>query len=240
MLMAMPSGMTLACIRKCTSELTLLVSCDQGILSRERQNRFNYNGFGLQIYFLRLEDRAMTEYKLVVMGVVGVGRTALIVKFTYRHSGEYEPIIEDDFHIVEIIDDETCLLEIIESRHEEYLALRDQNTRRGQGYFCTYMVNSRCSFDEIASIHERIRRVRDEDKFPMVLVGNKCDLEEERQVSAVEGQNLAKSFSCPFYEASARTGLNVKEAFYELVREIRQYNEPKEETKKKGSPCTLS
>ena len=58
----------------------------------------------------------------------------------------------------------------------------------------------------------------------MVLVGNRCDLEEERQVSALEGQSLSESLGCPFYETSSKTGINVKEAFFELVREIQKDN----------------
>lgn len=52
----------------------------------------------------------------------------------------------------------------------------------------------------------------------MVLVGNKCDLETERQVTTGEGQDLAKSFGCPFVESSAKTRVNVEESFYALVR----------------------
>ena len=83
----------------------------------------------------------------------------------------------------------------------------------------------------------------------MVLVGNKCDLEEERQVTAVEGQDLAKSFGCPIYETSAKARINVEEAFYELVREIRKDNQSKNggatsnKKKKKGLValyCNLS
>jgi len=76
---------------------------------------------------------------------------------------------------------------------------------------------------------------------PMVLSGNKCDLESERQVTTAEGQDLAKSFACPFFETSAKSRINVEEAFYDLVREIRKENgggAVKPKTKKKGG-CAL-
>lgn len=71
----------------------------------------------------------------------------------------------------------------------------------------------------------------------MVLCGNKCDLEADRQVTTGEGQELAKSFGCPFFESSAKTRINVEESFYELVREIRKelQGENKDGKKKKKS-----
>jgi len=63
--------------------------------------------------------------------------------------------------------------------------------------------------------------VKDADKVPLVICGNKCDLESERQVSKNEGQELAKSFESPFMETSAKARINVEESFFQLVREIR-------------------
>merc|ERR1712072_1436373 len=171
----------------------------------------------------------MTEYKLVIVGGGGVGKSALTIQLIQNHFiDEYDPTIEDSYRKQVTIDDETCLLDTLDTAgQEEYSAMRDQYMRTGQGFLCTYAITSRSSFDEITSFREQILRVKDEDKVPMVLVGNKCDLEEERQVTAVEGQDLAKSFGCPIYETSAKARINVEEAFYELVREIRKDNEAK-------------
>lgn len=67
----------------------------------------------------------------------------------------------------------------------------------------------------------------------MVLIGNKCDLEADRQVSTAEGQELARNFGCPFFESSAKTRVNVEESFYELVREIRKELQGEQAIKKK-------
>jgi GTPase SAR1 family protein len=55
-------------------------------------------------------------------------------------------------------------------------------------------------------------------------VGNKCHLEDERQVSKSEGQGLSRLLGCPFLEVSAKTRINIDEAFFTLVREIRRFN----------------
>ena len=97
------------------------------------------------------------------------------------------------------IDNETCLLDILDTAgQEEYSAMRDQYMRTGQGFICVYAITSRSSFDEISSFREQILRVKDEDKVPMVVAANKCDLESERQVTTAEGQDLAKSFWLSF------------------------------------------
>ena len=191
------------------------------------------------------KKKTMTEYKLVIVGGGGVGKSALTIQLIQNHFiDEYDPTIEDSYRKQVTIDDETCLLDILDTAgQEEYSAMRDQYMRTGQGFICVYAVTSRSAFDEITSFREQILRVKDEDKVPMVLAGNKCDLEEERQVTTVEGQDLAKSFGCPFYETSAKARINVEEAFYELVREIRKYNNKSGATskpkKKKGSGCSL-
>ena len=171
----------------------------------------------------------MTEYKLVIVGGGGVGKSALTIQLIQNHFiDEYDPTIEDSYRKQVTIDNETCLLDILDTAgQEEYSAMRDQYMRTGQGFICVYAITSRSSFDEISSFREQILRVKDEDKVPMVVAANKCDLESERQVTTAEGQDLAKSFGCPFYETSAKARINVEDSFYQLVREIRKYNQAK-------------
>lgn len=177
-----------------------------------------------------------TEYKLVIVGGGGVGKSALTIQLIQNHFiDEYDPTIEDSYRKQVTIDDETCLLDILDTAgQEEYSAMRDQYMRTGQGFLCVYAITSRSSFDEISSFREQILRVKDADKVPMVVVGNKCDLESERQVSKAEGQDLAKNFGCPFLETSAKSRINVEESFFELVREIRKQTGAKPDAKKGG------
>jgi GTPase KRas protein len=102
--------------------------------------------------------------------------------------------------------------------------MRDGYMRTGQGFILVYAINSRSSFDEIHDFRAQILRVKDKESVPSVLVGNKCDLENERQVTTQEGEDLAKSWNCPFFETSAKTRVNVEESFFQLVREIRKVN----------------
>ena len=100
--------------------------------------------------------------------------------------------------------------------------------RNGEGFLIMYSITSRLSFDEIDGLHQQICRVKDKERFPMVLIANKCDLESERQVTTQEGKDLALRFGCHFIESSAKFRINVDEAFYEVVRDIRRFNKEQE------------
>jgi GTPase KRas protein len=126
--------------------------------------------------------------------------------------------------------------------------MRDQYIRTGQGFLCVYSITSRSSFEAINHFRNQILRVKDEDSYPLVILGNKCDLEKDREVATSEGKELAKSFEAPFVEASAKARINVEEAFFQLVREIRTYNtttkpsegyQPHRTPKKKKAKCNI-
>lgn len=112
--------------------------------------------------------------------------------------------------------------------NQETSAMREQYMRNGEGFLLVYSITSRMSFEEIETFHQQICRVKDRDYFPMVLVANKCDLESDRQVSSEEGRDLAKQYGCHFVETSAKVRINVDDAFYEVVRDIRRYNKEQE------------
>lgn len=59
--------------------------------------------------------------------------------------------------------------------------------RTGDGFLCVYSITLQASFDEAISLHEHILRVKDSDEVPFVLVGNKCDLEPDREISTDKG-----------------------------------------------------
>ncbi|XP_033102378.1 GTPase HRas [Anneissia japonica] len=176
----------------------------------------------------------MTEYKLVVVGAGGVGKSALTIQLIQNHFvDEYDPTIEDSYRKQVVIDGETCLLDILDTAgQEEYSAMRDQYMRTGEGFLCVYAVNNEKSFEDIHSYREQIQRVKDSEEVPMVLVGNKIDLP-NRNVDQKSAGQLAKTFGIPYIETSAKTRQGVDEAFYTLVREIRKDKEKRNISKNK-------
>lgn len=135
---------------------------------------------------------------------------------------EYDPTIEDSYRKQAVIDDKVSILDILDTAgQEEYSAMREQYMRTGEGFLLVYSVTSRTSFEELMTYYQQILRVKDADYVPVFVIGNKSDLEDERQVSYEEGQTLAKQFNAPFAETSAKQNINVEESFYGLVRLIR-------------------
>lgn len=159
----------------------------------------------------------------MVVGAGGVGKSALTIQLIQNHFvDEYDPTIEDSYRKQVVIDGETCLLDILDTAgQEEYSAMRDQYMRTGEGFLCVFAVNNRRSFEEINSFRQQIKRVKDADEVPMVLVGNKCDLP-QRTVQTMDANELAASYGIPYMETSAKTRQGVEDAFYTLVREIRR------------------
>merc|ERR1712054_192821 len=154
----------------------------------------------------------MTEYKLVIVGGGGVGKSALTIQLIQNHFvDEYDPTIEDSYRKQVTIDNETSVLDILDTAgQEEYTAMRDQYMRKGHGFLFVYAITDRSSFDQLSLLRDQLLRVKDADHVPYVVVGNKSDLESERQITKTEGQESAKS------------AINVEEAFGALVREMRK------------------
>ena len=92
--------------------------------------------------------------------------------------------------------------------------MRDQYIRAGEGFFIVYSITQRQSFESLKNLKKKIFQVKEEKDSPVVIVGNKCDLEADREVLTQEGKEFAKSFyttgrAAPFLEASAKERINI-------------------------------
>ena len=125
-----------------------------------------------------------------------------------------------------VIDDQVALLEVIDTASQERnSAMREQVLRVGQGFLIVYGIDSRNTFTEVTSTHKEILRIKDRESFPVVIVGNKLDSQSEsdRVITEQQGMDLAQTLGCKFIETTVRERINVDEAFFELVREIRRF-----------------
>lgn len=159
-------------------------------------------------------------YKIVLLGDGGVGKTTLIIQLCMnKFMDGYDPTIEDSYRKHLVIDDQPCVLEILDTAgQEEYTALRDQWIREGEGFVLVYSITARATFERIERFRSQICRVKDSETMPIILVGNKADKINEREVSKEEGIACARKMGCEFVETSAKTRMNVEAAYFNLIR----------------------
>ncbi|KAJ8709411.1 hypothetical protein PYW07_009237 [Mythimna separata] len=164
-------------------------------------------------------------YKLVVVGGGGVGKSAITIQFIQSYFvTDYDPTIEDSYTKQCVIDDVPAKLDILDTAgQEEFSAMREQYMRSGEGFLLVFSVADHASFDELYKFHKQILRVKDRDEFPMLLVGNKADLENQRVVSLEEAQALSRQLKVPYIECSAKARMNVDQVFHELVKLVRLF-----------------
>eukprot|EP01091_Cochliopodium_minus_P021349 TRINITY_DN971_c1_g1_i2.p1 TRINITY_DN971_c1_g1~~TRINITY_DN971_c1_g1_i2.p1 ORF type:complete len:200 (+),score=63.52 TRINITY_DN971_c1_g1_i2:627-1226(+) len=167
-----------------------------------------------------------TRSKICILGDGGVGKTAFTIQFcTNTFISDYDPTIEDSYRKQVVVDDDVTMVEILDTAgQEEFKALRDQWIRGCEGFIVMYSIDSLSSFEEVNSFIENIEIVMDKraDQLNIIVVGNKCDLEDEREVSTEAGENMAKSINAIFKEASAKTRTNVEESIFDIIRKMRQ------------------
>ncbi|KAH8200045.1 hypothetical protein TruAng_005767 [Truncatella angustata] len=169
-------------------------------------------------------------YKIVVLGDGAVGKTCLTTRLCLQSFVDtYDPTLEDSYRKQCVIDQQSCILEVLDTAgQEEYTALREQWIRDGDVYLLVYSISSRSTFEGIRKFYQQILQVKrwsDHVDLPIVLVANKCDLPTQRIVSTQEGEAMARELKIGFLETSAKEGLNVEKAFYESVRRYRRKHE---------------
>ncbi|XP_052796856.1 ras-related protein Ral-A-like isoform X2 [Mya arenaria] len=189
-------------------------------------------------------------HKVIMVGSGGVGKSALTLQFMYEEFVEdYEPTKADSYRKKVVLDGEEVQIDILDTAgQEDYAAIRDNYFRSGEGFLCVFSITEQESFQATAEFREQILRVKNDDNIPFLLVGNKADLDDKRQVTLEEANQRAHSWSVPYVETSAKTRANVDKVFYDLMREIRsrkmkasQQNNGQKKKKKDGRKikCTL-
>lgn len=93
--------------------------------------------------------------------------------------------------------------------------------KQGQGFLLVFSITSNSSLNELSELREQIIRIKDDEEVPLVIVGNKSDLEEDRAVPRARAFGLSQTWgNAPYYETSARRRANVNEVFVDLCRQI--------------------
>ncbi|KAF8862651.1 ras small monomeric GTPase [Acephala macrosclerotiorum] len=163
------------------------------------------------------------DYHIVVLGAGGVGKSCLTAQFVQNVWIEsYDPTIEDSYRKQIEVDGRQCMLEILDTAGtEQFTAMRELYMKTGQGFLLVFSITSQSSLSELSELREQIIRIKDDENVPIVIVGNKSDLEEDRVVTRSRAFAVSQSWgNAPYYETSARRRANVDEVFIDLCRQI--------------------
>ncbi|PVH86639.1 ras-related protein RSR1 [Cadophora sp. DSE1049] len=163
------------------------------------------------------------DYHIVVLGAGGVGKSCLTAQFVQNVWIEsYDPTIEDSYRKQIEVDGRQCMLEILDTAGtEQFTAMRELYMKTGQGFLLVFSITSQSSLAELSELRDQIIRIKDDENVPIVIVGNKSDLEEDRVVTRSRAFAVSQSWgNAPYYETSARRRANVDEVFVDLCRQI--------------------
>ncbi|KAH8924514.1 hypothetical protein BT69DRAFT_1308137 [Atractiella rhizophila] len=178
--------------------------------------------------------------RIAIMGSRAVGKSSISGRFVEGlFVDNYYPTIEQTLNKTIKYKGQDYALEIYDTAgHDEYTILQNRQAVGFHGWIMCYAVDNPNSFKVAQLIKQKISDFTGRDSFPMILVGNKCDLNQARQVSPEQGQELAKKLHCPFIETSAKTSENVNRIFEFIVQEMEKELNPDQQPQE--SKCTIS
>ena len=170
------------------------------------------------------KEKKLTRINLITLGDGQVGKTSLILRYTNDYFGNnYIATIGFDYKFKneKLKNGEEITVKIFDTAgQEKYRSLAANFLKKADGIILVYDITYKISFE---NLNKWLKDINENAKgLPIVLIGNKTDLEENREVSKEEGNEFAKKINeeIEFYEASCKTGENIKEAIRFLVEKI--------------------
>jgi len=164
---------------------------------------------------------SVKERKIALMGFRSVGKSSLAIQFVEgQFVDSYDPTIENTFKkTVNVKNSGTYDLLLVDTAgQDEYSIFPSEYSVDIHGYVLVYSIDSRQSFNICEIIHEKMLDLMDDlSAVPIVLVGNKSDLHNERRVTVEEGKELAKQMKAFFLETSAKENQNVGDIFNKVI-----------------------
>ena len=164
----------------------------------------------------------MRKFKLVFLGEQCVGKTSLITRFMYdSFDSTYQATIGIDFLSKTMyLEDRTVRLQLWDTAGQErFRSLIPSYIRDSSVAVVVYDITNAKSFQQTTKWIDDVRTERGSDVIIM-LVGNKTDLADKRQVSMEDGEKKAKELNVMFIETSAKAGYNVKQLFRRIAQSL--------------------
>jgi len=171
-----------------------------------------------------------TDYRIVVLGSAGVGKTNCVLRFVNGQFREnYIPTVEDTYRQVVSCNKQITTLQITDTTGtHQFPAMQRLSIQKGHAFILVYSITSKQSFEDLKPIYHQIREIKadQQNETPILLMGCKLDEAACREVTENLGKQLATHWACGWIETSAKNNTNIREAFQELLKldKKRQFN----------------
>ena len=185
------------------------------------------------------DQNSKDQIKVAVLGKSLVGKSALTYRFiSDKFPTEHDTTVEDQYKTIISIDGKNYDLEVLDTAgQDDYQTMLDTWIDFGNCFLLVYSIDDDDSFDQAKQKYERIKQLKKNVPYSVILVGNKCDLpDSSRKVVKADAENYAKNIGFNCIEASALNKINVKEAFIMVVHDYLE-KVPKGKKKVMGCPC---
>ena len=190
-------------------------------------------------------------FKILTIGESGVGKTCILRRFVEnKFLKNHLATIGIDFKTKTLnINDQEIKLKIWDTAGQErFRNITNQYYKGADGIVLVFDVTDEASFEKIKDWMDQILSNTNKDEICLVLLGNKCDAEATaRSIKPEQGKELANELNINYFETSALSGYNIKEAFETLTIDIMKKKkigsgnndniDLKKNKKKKDSDC---
>ena len=166
--------------------------------------------------------------EVAIMGMNSVGKSSLTIKFALdTFQAEYNPTITDRYSKDLEINSVQYACTFIDTAGQDDYSIFPSSCSSVHGFILVYSINSRKSFDLLPVIRQKIVEHKGDEDIPLVVVGNKRDLEGvQRAVQPEEGRGLSDEWNASFFETSAKENVNVFSVFESAINEIERKQNP--------------
>ncbi|ETE69393.1 Ras-related protein Rab-3D [Ophiophagus hannah] len=158
-------------------------------------------------------------FKLLIIGNSSVGKTSFLFRYADdSFTSDFVSTVGIDFKVKTVYRNEKRVkLQIWDTAGQErYRTITTAYYRGAMGFLLMYDISNQESFNAVQDWATQIKTYS-WDNAQVILVGNKCDLEDNRVIPTEDGKRLADELGLEFFEASAKDNINVKQVFERLV-----------------------
>ena len=161
-------------------------------------------------------------YKIIIIGDTCVGKSNILSRYLkdeFREDSKSTVGVELGTKFLKIKGTGAKLQIWDTAGQERYRSITSSYYKGSHGCFIVYDITNESSFENVDKWYEQAQKEASKD-VSIVLVGNKCDLENDRKISKEKGEEKTKNFNCPFFETSALSKIKIEDIFTEMVNNI--------------------